>query len=100
MLALDVAGKASSMGGTANGQKPLSRPDRLDRLQRRLGFAPLPFVCLIWNFVSNMWPNVAYKTWIYVYLVTIVGLLPFKVSRGSAACWVATPCCPTGSNPA
>ena len=79
VLALDVAGMASSAGGTAAGKRALSRPDRLDRLQRRLGFAPLPFVCLIWNFVSNMWPNVSYQTWVLVYLATIAGLLPVKV---------------------
>lgn len=60
-------------------------PDRLDRLQRRLGFAPLPFVCLLWNFLSSMYPSFSTTHWAFIYSMVVFGLLPVKVSPAAAA---------------
>ena len=76
---------SSSSGGGGTGSNDAKKmaalpiPERLDRLHRRLGFAPLPFVCLIWNFLSTMIPQWAVSKWVAVYCTIAAGLLLLKV---------------------
>jgi hypothetical protein len=72
---------------TAKDGEPLSPPprysipQRLDRIQRRLGFAPLPFACLIWNFMSAIGPRWAWWQWLALYAATATVGLAIKVAQ-------------------
>lgn len=79
MLCQDILGITRQHTGQPGQPSLLPVPERLDRLHRRLGFVPLAFACLLWNFLSSMAPEWDGGRWVAIYICMALMLLPFKV---------------------